>query len=422
MRMLLVLAVALALPQSLVAQQASPWDAFYGCWRSTDANGLAPLSCYLPVENDPIAVEQVMLVNGRVSQRSTVRADGEEHARNETTCRTVAQAQASPSTARIYTTDRSECGSRTQTTDGLLAISPRQELLRVYVVVYGEARALITERLYRVSSATLPQDVQAKLAAVDLQADVALRRAAQALDIAAIEEVAAMADVGVAEAWMVEATRDVEGFSVRRRDLERLVAQGVDTRLIDMAVVVANPDEFTAAFDRRANAFFGGDALAGWGDASCFQRLVNNWGPFGLGYWPSIFMGPVWLNGASDCVVAAYMRGLPFWAYQQGFWRTGGVDIWRYGYLDPALLPTRVVVRPVNDGDEFGRVQKGSGYTNRGSGDAGSAMPRGGSSSSATTRSGSSAASSDGGSSGGRTPSATATGTGRTAQPRNPNP
>jgi hypothetical protein len=406
----------LARPLALPAQQASPWNAFYGCWISTDAAGLAPLSCYLPVEGAPRQVVQALVLNGRVVTEATITADGVAHKHPDAACTGESTATPSATAARIYTRDVSGCGAVVQATEGLLAISPRQELLRLYLVGGGDQRALITERLFRASTERLPDALRLRLSAVEARATSALRAAAQPLDVAAIEDVAASADVALAEAWMVETTREVEGFTVRRRDLERLVAAGVDTRIVDMAVVVAHPDEFVTELDVRGRSG-AASGLSGWGDTSCFQRLTNNWGPFALGYWPAFAVGPVSLFGASDCIVAGYLRGVPFWAYQQGFWRSGMTDLWRYGYLDPALLPTRVVVRPVQPGDDFGRVQKGSGYTPRGTSD-GTASPRG-APTSITPRGGSTASSSEGG---GRTPTASGSGTGRVAQPRDPKP
>ncbi len=417
MRTLRALIIAALLPAALPAQQPqleTPWDAFLGCWTSTDEQASLGLSCYLPAADDPRAVEQLLLIQNREITRSRVILDGQRHEERDATCNGYQIAAGSTDNARIYLRSRTLCGALENEVDGLLAISPAGELIRVYLVGTGERRALLTERLRRVETRLLPDALAEPLLPRESQLASARRRASTVISYDQIAEVASVSDVTVTEAWMVEATRGIDGFTAKRRELELLVDRGVDTRVVDMAVAVANPDRFSPAYERAppVPASFGGGSPFGE-DMSCYQRLVNNPGTLGFGLWPVFLWNSFPLYGASDCFIAGYFRFRSM--------RTLGFNGWgrygpQWGYTEDAFA-TRVVVRPGGN-DTYGEVQKGSGYTNRGLND-GRATPR---TETAGTRSGTRAdVNADGGSGIGRTPTANGSGTGRIAQPRTPN-
>lgn len=420
MRTLRALFVAVLLPVALPAQLPSgetPWDAFLGCWTSTDEQASLGLSCYLPAADDPRAVEQLLLIQNREVSRSRLILDGQRHEERDATCNGYQIAAGSSDHARVYLRSRTLCGALENEVDGLLAISPAGELIRVYLVGTGERRALLTERLRRVETRLLPDALADPLLHREAQLASARRRASTIISYEQIAEVASVTDVTVTEAWMVEATRGIDGFTAKRSELELLVDRGVDTRVVDMAVAVANPDRFSPVYERpAAPASVGGGAAFGE-DMSCYQRLVNNRGTLGFGFWPVFFWNAFPLYGASDCFLAGYFRYRSMGGYWIDGWWPYGQNGWSAGGVGGGGFPTRVVVRPGRE-DGFGEVQKGNGYSNRGPAD-GVATPR---TPSSGTRSGTRAdVNADGGSGIGRTPTANGSGTGRIAQPRTPN-
>jgi hypothetical protein len=424
MRLLFLLAVAAIVPGRLASAQAAPaaWDAFLGCWVASDAEDYRTPTCYLAVPGDPTAVERVGLRDETVVFRGLLRL-GDATAVEAEGCTGLESARASADGIRIYLQGRVTCGDRQQETSGLMAMSPFGEMIRAHVVSVGEQRAVVTDRLFLVPVAAVPEVVRARVQASELRARGARIDAARLLDVAQIEDAVANSDGVVVEAWMVEATRDTTPFRAPRRVLERLVAANAPVGVVDMAVMIANPERFDL-YATEEVAFVGPvPGMNPW--------LVNRW--YGAGMMPipelmfwgsSAYLNPWALSG-----LYPFGGFNPFGIVGMGYWipgLPGGYGYWRRQLAD------RTFYVPASGGNvpstpRLGRVEKGRGYLpnpSRSGGSNGAATPR-----SPTVRqpagSGSAVRNSSGGSSGGssgatRAPTGSSSGTGRTAQPRDP--
>lgn len=427
---LFVLAL-LAVPRTAATAQSSPaaWDAFLGCWVASDASDYGAPTCYLAVPGEPASVERVGVRGESIVFRSVLTFGTAAPVVAED-CEGSETADASADGARVYLRGSIICGERRQETSALIALSPRGEMIRVYAVSVEDQRAVVTERLLPVPDADLPDVVRERVTATALRARGARIAATRLLDVAQIEDAVANSEGIVVEAWMVEATRDTTPFRAPRRVLERLVAANAPTGVVDMAVMIANPERFDL-YATEDVAFVGPvSGLSPWSTSGWYGAGMLPipdlmfWGAFG-------YVNPWALSG-----LYPFGGYNPFGIVGMGYWipgLPGGYGYWRRQLADrtfyvPATGGTSVPRTP-----SLGRVEKGQGYrpnpTRPGSGLPSYASPRA-PTTTATVRQPSSAGGSSvsSGGSGGKGSAAaprprteSSTGTGRTAQPRDPN-
>jgi hypothetical protein len=269
------------------------------------------------------------------------------------------------------------------------------------------------ERLRPVPLALLPASLRGALEPTQLRVRGARVAAAKALTIAQVEEAVALADEQAVEAWMAEVGRGQVGFRATRSDLERLVAAKAPDRVIDMAVVVANPQHFEPRVERVAGPSVGSAHprdLAPW----CMDGLsALPWVGYGMwNPWMMPMAGSSAFGRWSECSIYSYYSRSSLSPFGLGYFGPGMFP--GYGYY-----PRRIVVTPVGGGSTaqpLGRVEKGAGRRAPASGETRAAQPR---TPPATVRQPAAGAASSGESSG-RTRTGSGSGTGRTAQPRNP--
>jgi uncharacterized membrane protein YgcG len=413
--------------QAQVAQSASnPWAAFYGCWAPTEGSRSLAVTCVLPAEGAPLAIEQLDVVAGNVVRSVSLHADGRRRDIDAAGCTGWESAAFSVDGARVYARGSATCGDAgEQLTSGLLSITPEGQFLEVSSVRAGEQRSVTTRRYALLPWVEVPPALQPRLAATARLAEGARTRAALPVDMDRLEDALQFADAKVVEAWMAETGVGVSSFRVTRRELERLVAMNAPTGIIDLSVALANPVQFAPRVERAGGGPNAWDRplYSGLGigsihqfDAFCDQLQ------FGLFSWRGSF--PLWsmvpglplsFNGNfPEC----FGRGLySSWAF--GPYGRFGYGYVGNGYVGPGVVVTTEPRRPP------GTVTKGRGYTQGDNSTPSGGTGRGRESSGPSTvraSSGSSASSSSGGesSSSGGTRSAGSNGSGRTAQPRNP--
>jgi hypothetical protein len=427
LRPLLVAATLLGVSAPLGAQAPTdrlPWAAFLGCW-SNAAAGVdarnAPMTCFVPVEGSTDVAERLTLRGETVAERSRLDASGRQVALDADACGGWESARFSGDGARVYTAGEATCGDDpVQHLSGVISIAPTGDLLFVSTLRVASQRSLRVQRLRPVAVTELPEAVQPAL-------DPHLRRiqgarvaAAQRLAPTHVVEVASAVDEYAGEAWMVETTRDVSGFTVVRGDLERFASARVPDRLIDMAVILANPEDFRVALEQdvvatsRVQQVTSGAGFGRW--AMCDRIQGSMWAmnwmtQLPLGYWGRWstlsfpYMGMAGYSWYPECAPFGFYSR---WA-MSGFW---------VGDAGPGVFPgfgawpVRVGVSSQRIPASGGRVVKGQGYTRQGgAGETRTASPA--SQSSGTTRSSGGSGSVQSSGSGGST-------TGRTAKPRTP--
>ncbi len=421
---LTLLAVSPAQAQQ-TASSAHPWAAFFGCWAPAEGARSLAMTCVLPVAGSSLEIEQLSLVAGNVVQTVTLRADGERRDIEAEGCQGWESSAFSLDGARVYMRGIANCAARQeQVTSGVLSITPERQFLQVMAVRVGEQHNVTTHRFELLPWMDLPPAMQERLKSLAVLAAGARVGAARAVDLVAIEDALQFADPLVVEAWMAETGTGNSNFRVTRRELSRLVAANAPTRIIDLSVALANPAQFAPRVERaggggantwntpRQQAWLGSDLRM---DAFCdqFQFGALNWrGSFPLwSMYPGL--GLSYYGWFPDCVGGGFYSRWAFGPYGGGNW---------YGNGQFTGVPGSVVVT-TQPRREPGTVTKGQGYTSgtNSSSTGGSGQPRN-SSGPSTVRasSGSSQSSSSGESSSGGTRSAGSSGTGRTAQPRNP--
>lgn len=432
-RHLAILLTVALLPLSAGAQEPAPWDAFLGCWVNTETVGNPNQLCYVPATGSVSVAELVVLRGDSVLSRTRLDARGTRQAVTAPGCEGYEVTDRSADGTRVYTRGEVRCGAVRQLTSSLLTLSPRGELVRVSAVMVGEQQALVTERLVPIPMSKAPQVVRGELESAQMRVRGARVATMRLLDVSQIEAALHETDAVVVEAWMVEATRDTTGFAAPRRALERLAAAGAPDGVLDMAVMLGNPDYFDvhgATQERGISRLASGSAFGNNNWAFCSMPAPLMWTPemsylamYGFGS----FFNPYLFH--NDCDP---------WGYANRFgFRVLAWDIFSPWYggvnrFDPRF-GRGVVVTPVTGGSlsrtiPLGRVEKGRGYapsTSYGS-RSGGAAPRSEpvnvrqpASTSASSESGRN--STGGSSSAVRPRTESSTSTGRTAEPRKPN-
>lgn len=425
-------AAALLLGARAAAQSVGeplPWAAFLGCWSNaavgTDARN-APQTCFVPVDGSPEVIERLVLRGDEVTERTHLDASGRQLPLADTACDGWESARFSDDGARVYTSGEARCGDDApQLFSGVIAIAPTGELVYVSTLRVAEQRSLRIQRLRGVGAEQLPESVRPALEPLLRRTQGARVAAAHRLGTAQVVDVAASVDEVTAEAWMVESTRDVSGFAIGRRDLERMAAARVPDRVIDMSVILANPGDFRVTMEHDVVATTRVQPVAsgtGGGFSSLemcdrfrhslwlmnswmYQMPMGGWGPWGRPGFP--YMGMAGYSWFPECAPFGFYSR---WA-MSGFWVGDAGRGVMPGY---GGWPVRVGVSSQRIPSSGGRVVKGQGYTQQGtgSGETRSAVPvrpSAGTTRAAGGSEGKVQSSGSGGSS-----------TGRTAKPRTP--
>lgn len=367
------------------------WQPWIGCWQPADVAGApgtekAPLMCVVPSDSGS-GVDVVGLVDGKVTSRERVQADGLRRLVTKEGCTGLEQAEFSSDSRRVYLHSKYTCkGDLERTTSGMLALTSSGEWLDIQSVKAGGSSGVRAIH-YRDAGApkSLPADIAQAISGQNMAVSTARTAAAGNLALRDVIDASKHADSTVVQAWLVE--RGGLPFSVDANDLVQLADAGVPGSVTDVLVATSYPRKF--AVERGADM---NELLTSRDSARVAAQYL--WGrgvpvdPFGLTYW--------------DMYSLRYgsMYGYPY-GYGYSRYGYGGYYGPGYGYyLGGGPI---VVVR--GSEEQHGKVDKERGYTRGGSSSGGSAQPT-------TSRTSGGSTSSGSGSSGGRTS------TGRTAKPR----
>jgi hypothetical protein len=359
------LVVALAVPALAGAQDAtSKWSPWIGCWASvSDASG--PVTCVVPGESADVA-EILTLTPDSVLQRSTLTADGVARAIDAEGCRGSEVARLSEDGSRVFVSGEVRCGDGpSQRTTGVMSISESGQWIDVNGVQVGEQHSIRVRRSQAaIPPRSLPEEMQRALARAARAVSASRLAAALPLTIERVVETSSVASDRVAEAWMLESSRDgSRPAPVSAAQLRTLEDAGVPNRVIDVVVALSYPQHFQVAL-----------AASGGADVA----TVRDAGPIGPGsahpIHADVFDYSVWRHGRCytySCY--AYMQDWTYWRYGLAGWGSyGGWGMYPgWGYNQPI-----VIVRPSPGGGgggggstpPGGRAEKGEGYRRNGSG------------------------------------------------------
>lgn len=374
------------------------WLPWTGCWAPAGAAD-GPAVCVLPVAE---GVELVTVAREQVVSRRTVVADGVARVVEQEGCRGEETASFSPDGRRVYLSALLLCeGGGERRTTGIMAMVPDQEWLDVNVVeVEGQTATWVQRYLPALDAVATDAGLPAPVGDRGVAVRTARLRASATPTVDDVVEASDSAPAEAVGAWLAERG---EPLPLNAAGLIRMADAGVAEEVIDVAVAVSNPQRFMV--DR------GGSAVAERSVAGRPPIRAHAWIP--LDPWVASYRMPFgWGFGYSSAFLP-WGYG-PAWGYGYG----------GYGYRPPVIIVDREAPAP------RGRVVRGRGYVDGGSG-TGSAGPpvrregspfqperRGDSSGSSPASTGSSSSGS-----GSVSPSGTSGGSsggGRTAQPRTP--
>jgi hypothetical protein len=370
--------LALFVPVAAASTQSAPsrWAAWIGCWEpvSEGATGRS-VTCVVPGDS-PDAAELVILAGDSVVQRSTIIADGTTRTIDADGCTGTEVARFSDDGTRVFLDGKVGCsGGPEQATSGVISISETGQWLDVHGVRVGEQRSLRVRRSRPLSDlASVPASIRSVLVARSRGDAGARVGAAMPLTLARVEETAMAVDERVAEAWLLESSRDGSELEpVDARQLARIEAAGVPDRVIDVVIALGYPKQFQVAITADGSAELSEAQRAGGSAAGIASTRMY---PDVMGY--SLYGSPRCYT--YSCYLyysdSPYMSGLAGWNNYGGWGMYPG---WGYGG------PITIIVRPSepgNGGDGGagsggGRVVKGRGYTPSGSSGASApARPR----------------------------------------------
>jgi hypothetical protein len=388
----LALSVALgALAGSVQAQDADDrWLPFLGCWEPVDVEEGSGLLCFSAADG---GVQMTNVAAADIVSSELMVADGQPRAVTVDDCDAQESVVFSDDGLRAFTRSQFVCGDEPASSGtGVMTFTGANRWADVRSLnVDGQAEPVAWVQVYRLASLErLAEEGMMDQAQGRDMAIIAARMAASApIELADVEEAAAMIDAKAVETW-VAAKGDP--LHVDAGDLVRLADSGMPEDLIDVVVAVSHPERFRVAAAGPVEAMDGGQGPdyrgpRGYMGYNPFWGPSYGYGGYGFGY------SPFGYGYGRASGIGGY--GSYYGSYYGGY----------YGYTPATVVIDRA---PRNNG---GRMVNGQGYTRGGSSGSRTANPRG-SSAGASSSGSSGTASGSSGSSGSRS------GSGRTAKRR----
>lgn len=334
------LAIGLAMPNPLVAQQEAGWMPFVGCWEPVgESVEDGSLLCVVPTAGSQ-AVEMQTWMDGEMVATETLVADGARHVIERDECSDADVAAFSERGNRLYLNTEHLCdGAPVGTTSALLAMVSPREWVDIQVVEADGARSVGVMR-YRTAGAERSAEVGhaalgERTSGAVRSARVGASRAPTADDL--IEASGSTSPMAV-EAWLLE---HGDPLQLDADELVRLSESGVPASVIDMAIAVSYPETFAVE-------------VAPDGDVTTATRVE---GPRSRGvYGRRGFCGPY--GCASYGYGPFYRAGYgSFYGSPYGY---GGYGL-GYGYW--GYRPRIVIVNGDPGRGQGGRMVRGRGYT-----------------------------------------------------------
>lgn len=351
--------------QAQEAQSDPRWRAWLGCWEPAQPVAVpeAHYVCVIPAAAVS-AVDVVSVVDGQITARERIVADGEARPSSRDDCTGTETSQWSGDGRRVYLRADHRCaGDLRRRSSGLLAISPEGDWLDVQSLGIGWHAGVRVLRYREVRNlAGVPDEVAAALQGLDRSRGAWRAAAAAPIGTAEVVDASRHADAAVVEAWLAERG---EGFALDRRRLVELAEAGVPDLVIDMMVALSYPGVFTV----HRPSLRDGQRLAEVGrqprEADDAERRAAPH-PYGYGTYGWDYYGPFWYSPYGWGPYGAF-GPYGYRGYYGGWYWDGG----------PAVIVVRDGVLG-GTARQHGRVVSGRGYTQGGrSSTAGSEVRQG---------------------------------------------
>jgi len=370
------------------------WQAWLGCWQSSDspAYGRSSLVCIVPAGPASSGVNIITLANGKELSRERLQATGDKVPVEKEGCNGWETAQWSADNRRVYLESELTCaGGLKRTSTGLIAMSAQGEWIDVKNIDAGGGSGLWGIR-YRDAGtpAGLPAEIANALAGRRLAIETAREVAGAPIGSADVIDASRHLQPGIVQGWLVARGQPIK---LDARQIAALADNGVPGSVTDVLLALEYPRVFSldagpfgklrsATDSTRMADEYARDIRVGNVNTDRYGYGRNN----GYGYSPY-----------------GYSRyGYSPYGYSPYGYSPYGYSPYGYGYGGRAPY---IIVTKGSSASPRGRAINGQGYTRgndtNGSGRTSVSRPR--------TTSGSS------GSSGGSQPTSSG---GRTAKPR----
>ncbi len=400
------LVIAVAVPLAAQSTDVDPrWQPWLGCWRSPAAPqartvgeaARTQMVCDVPAAGAS-AVDIATVVDGRVTDREHIDANGEQHSATRDGCTGWESAKWSSRGRRVYVHSDLKCtGGVSRASSGILAISATGEWLSVQGVSTGSYKGVHVDRYRDVPNPpSIPAELSKALETRMFAARTARLAAGAAVGTPDVVEASHAVDAGVVEAWLTETQ---QRFGINARQLRTLSQEGVPPGVIDVLVALANPGVFAVNHStyqgealspedqRRAaregnyayampdygyNAY-AGYPYAGYGSIGCAGYGLSPFGGTPYGYAPYGYYSPYGAYGSAGCAgFSPY--GYYGLGYGYGWYPGGGVVIVPRGPGGPAAPHGRATPGGYREGT--GPAPGGTATPAPASGASGASAPR----------------------------------------------
>ena len=246
----IVAVMATAFARPLDAQQIHRWQAFLGCWISTDPGVANSVLCFKP---DGAGVEVSTVVDGEPASTESLLADGREQTVQTEGCTGFRSVEFSLDGRRVFTRSRVACANETRSNSGVMAfVAPDRWVDVRSIEIGGEPVTWLLE--YRpVDPEWFYEHGIQDPSVLDRQTVLAMRlRASQPIRTADVEEAASRIAPGAVEMWVAVQPSE---FALDAAEIVRLADSGMPTSLIDVMVAVSYPDRFAVSLDGAATIY-----------------------------------------------------------------------------------------------------------------------------------------------------------------------
>lgn len=355
-----LLALVLAAP-GLQAQTEvdSRWLPWVGCWevvgdaRSTDSEVI----CVEPVEGDPTAVQ--LLSQVETAEPEQLWSDGAERVISQAGCEGTQRSYFSADGHRLYVNGTYVCDDgAVQQGRGVLSMISDDEWVDIRSLSQGDETVVMAQRYVQATPAAIRAAGQVELTSP--RTALARRLAASAPDVETLQEIHSEVGPKGTMAWLMETQQALD------LDADALVAladAGIEPEVIDMAIAVSYPDDFSLMPGRGTEVAQMEKTAARQGNAmwySPFSRRVR----FSYGFW-----GPVasaWgYNGLNAWYFNPWNAFSPFGFGGIGSWGWGAPGFWGNTWRGGGPI----IIRGGDgaSGTSGGRAVAGRGYRSGGS-------------------------------------------------------
>ena len=327
-----VMATAFARP--LDAQQIHRWQAFFGCWTSTDPGVANSVLCFTP---DGAGVEVSTVVDGEPASTESVLADGQERMVEIEGCTGFRSVEFSLDGRRVFTRSRVACADETRSNSGVMAFVAPDRWVDVRSIEIGGEPVTWMQEYRPVDPEWFYEHGIQDPSVLDHQTVLAMRlRASQPIGNVDVEEAASHIATGAVEMWVAV---QPSAFTLDASEIVRLADSGMPTSLIDLMVAVSYPDRFAVSLDGAATIYEPEP------EPSVVQYSIPRRRPS-----RSYFFDPYFISGPYR-----YGRyGYPVNRYYISYW--GGFPVYS------VYAPRTIVIQPREPSSQ-GRMVNGFGYS-----------------------------------------------------------